>query len=53
MAGGSGAGSTAERLNGPWGVYVDTSGTLYVVDCSNHRVQKWIYGKKIFLFFIR
>lgn len=45
MAGGAGAGSTAEKLNCPWGVYVDSNQTLYVVDQANHRVQQWIYGK--------
>ena len=45
MAGGSGAGSSAEKLNSPWGVYVDSSNTLFVVDRSNHRIQKWTIGK--------
>jgi len=45
MAGGSGAGSTSSQLNSPWGVYVDSSYAVYVVDRSNHRVQKWPMGK--------
>lgn len=45
MAGGSGAGTTPEKLNGPWGIYVSNNGTLYVVDRLNHRVQRWYPGK--------
>ncbi len=44
MAGGNGAGSTPDKLNSPWGVYVDVNGTVYVVDRGNHRVQKWNIG---------
>lgn len=45
MAGGSGSGSTGEKLNYPWGVFVDNSNNLFVVDRSNHRVQQWMIGK--------
>ncbi|CAF4009054.1 unnamed protein product [Rotaria sp. Silwood1] len=45
MAGGNSAGSGAHQLNSPWGIYVDANGTLYIVDSSNHRVQKWLPGK--------
>ena len=41
VAGGNGAGNTADKLSSPWGVYVDGSGTVYVVDRGNHRVQRW------------
>lgn len=44
VAGGNGAGSTADKFNGPWGVYVDVNGTIYVVDRLNHRVQMWTPG---------
>ncbi|CAF2697913.1 unnamed protein product [Rotaria sp. Silwood2] len=44
VAGGNGAGSTADKLNGPWGIYVDASNTIYIVDRSNHRVQRWLFG---------
>ena len=44
MAGGNGAGNTADKLNGPWGVYVDSSQGVYVVDRNNHRVQYWPSG---------
>ncbi len=43
-AGGNGAGSTPDKLNSPWGVYVDVNGSIYVVDRGNHRVQLWISG---------
>ncbi len=45
MAGGNGAGSTPDKLNSPWGVYVAVNGSIYIVDRGNHRVQLWIPGK--------
>lgn len=45
MAGGAGAGSSPQQLNSPWGIYVDGSSSLYVVDRSNHRIQKWLSGE--------
>lgn len=42
VAGGNGAGNTQERLNSPWGIYVDVNGSIYIVDRSNHRVQLWL-----------
>ena len=44
VAGGNGAGSTSEKLSGPWGIYVDANSNLYVVDRGNHRVQFWATG---------
>ncbi|CAF4691309.1 unnamed protein product, partial [Rotaria magnacalcarata] len=44
VAGGNGAGSASNKLNYPWGVYVDVNGTIYVVDRNNHRVQRWNSG---------
>ncbi len=38
------SGITANLLNRPQGIYVDTSGNLFVSDCYNHRVQKWAPG---------
>lgn len=36
-------GATSDLLNSPEGIYVDgTSGTVYVADYANHRVQKWL-----------
>ncbi|CAF1517989.1 unnamed protein product, partial [Adineta steineri] len=37
MAGRAGVGSTSEKLNGPWGMYVDNNAILYVADRLNHR----------------
>ncbi len=54
MAGGGGAGSSAQQLNSPWGVYVDSSSSVWVVDRGNHRVQQWPLGndypKDIYIF---
>ncbi|CAF1598693.1 unnamed protein product, partial [Rotaria magnacalcarata] len=41
---GQGAGSALTQLNGPLGLFVDTVGTLYVVDEFNHRVMRWTQG---------
>ena len=42
MAGGNGAGSTLDKFNTPWGVYVEGNNTIYIADRDNHRVQRWI-----------
>lgn len=44
VAGGNGAGNTPDKLNGPWGIYVDSSNRIYIVDRVNHRVQRWTTG---------
>ncbi|CAF4947046.1 unnamed protein product, partial [Rotaria socialis] len=44
IAGGNGAGSTPDKLNAPWGIYVDNTSGIYIVDRGNHRVQYWSYG---------
>lgn len=31
-------------MSTPWGIYVDNTGAIYVVDRGNHRVQKWMIG---------
>ncbi|CAF3651379.1 unnamed protein product [Rotaria socialis] len=37
------AGSTSDNLNSPEGIYFDeTSGTVYVADYANNRIQKWL-----------
>ena len=41
VAGGNGAGNTGDKLNSPWGIYVDNQATVFVVDRANHRVQRW------------
>ncbi|CAF4021362.1 unnamed protein product, partial [Rotaria sordida] len=44
VAGGNGVGSNTNQLNCPYGIYVDTNETIYVVDRYNHRVQRWLRG---------
>ena len=44
VAGGNGAGAAANQLNKPHGIFVDTSGNLYIADSKNHRIQKWEPG---------
>ena len=44
VAGGNGSGSAANQLHFPNGVYVDGSGTVFVADQSNHRIQKFSPG---------
>lgn len=46
MAGGNGLGNTADKLNSPWGIYLDSSQGLYIVDRGNHRVQYWPSGQQ-------
>ncbi|CAF3590914.1 unnamed protein product, partial [Rotaria socialis] len=46
VAGGQGPGSALTQLFGPEGIFVDTLGTLYVADSSNHRVMRWSQGDK-------
>ncbi|CAF2117285.1 unnamed protein product, partial [Rotaria magnacalcarata] len=46
VAGGQGTGSALTQLNGPYGLFVDTLGTLYVADSFNHRVMRWTQGDK-------
>ena len=38
------AGATANRLREPVSVAVDAYGSLYVTECYNHRVSKWVPG---------
>jgi sugar lactone lactonase YvrE len=44
VAGGNGAGAASDQFNFASGLYVDTSGNVYVADLLNHRVQKWAPG---------
>ena len=44
VAGGNGAGSAANQLANPYGISLDLHGNFYVVEPSNHRVQKWVPG---------
>ncbi|CAF1184096.1 unnamed protein product [Adineta steineri] len=45
VAGGNGAGSTANQLDSPFGVYVSKkTGAIYVADTNNHRIQRFAVG---------
>ena len=45
IAGTGVAGSAADMLNRPNGIFVDTNFDLYVADYSNHRIQKFQSGQ--------
>ncbi|CAF1633265.1 unnamed protein product [Adineta ricciae] len=42
VAGTTLAGSTANQLNEPYCLYIDSNDILYVCDYLNHRIQKWL-----------
>ena len=44
VAGGNNSGNSLNQLNRPWGIYLDSSETLYVADTYNHRIVKWSSG---------
>ena len=44
VAGGNAYGNAANQLAGPYGVYVDSAGNLYVSDFYNDRIQKFPPG---------
>ncbi|CAF5124658.1 unnamed protein product [Rotaria sp. Silwood1] len=44
VAGGQGSEKSLKQLNGPNGVVVDQSGTVYVADEENHRIMRWPKG---------
>ncbi|CAF4623255.1 unnamed protein product, partial [Rotaria socialis] len=46
VAGGQGAGSALAQLSYPYGIFVDTLGTLYVADTGNNRVMRCTQGDK-------
>ena len=41
-----GYGNALTQLSNPYGLVVDTLGTLYVADAGNHRVMRWTQGAK-------
>ena len=44
VAGGNGVGYAPNQINRPFGIFMDASNNLYVVDETNHRIQKWAPG---------
>ncbi|CAF5026866.1 unnamed protein product [Rotaria sp. Silwood1] len=44
VAGGQGKGNSLTQLSNPWGLFVDTLGTIYIADRNNHRVMRWPKG---------
>jgi DNA-binding beta-propeller fold protein YncE len=46
VAGSNGEGSHLNQLNRPYYIFVDEEQSLYVSDCDNHRVTKWLKGAK-------
>ncbi|CAF3455707.1 unnamed protein product, partial [Rotaria sp. Silwood2] len=44
VAGGNGEGNAMNQLKTPWGLCVDDEQTVYIADCSNHRIIEWKYG---------
>lgn len=47
IAGGDRMGNDPSLLNWPEGIFVDNFGTLYIADCNNHRIQKWLRGASV------
>ncbi|CAF1689666.1 unnamed protein product, partial [Didymodactylos carnosus] len=37
-------GNRNDQLDSPQGIYVDGSGSIYIADTNNHRIQKWSRG---------
>jgi len=37
---GDGGAATAARIDGPYGVAIDSSGNMYIADTNNHRIRK-------------
>jgi len=46
VAGGNGEGDQLDQLNYPTYIFIDQEETVYVSDCENHRVMKWLKGAK-------
>ena len=47
MAGTGGGGTGSDRLNGPYGIIIDSSNSLYVADYYNNRIQKFTAGNPL------
>ncbi|CAF4596734.1 unnamed protein product, partial [Rotaria sp. Silwood2] len=44
VAGGNGQGGAVNQLSQPVGLFIDDDQTVYVADCSNHRIVAWKCG---------
>ncbi len=44
VAGGNGMGLSSNQLNGPFGIFIDAMGSIYVADRLNNRIQKFAPG---------
>ncbi|CAF5130593.1 unnamed protein product, partial [Rotaria sp. Silwood1] len=44
VAGVNGRGAGMHQLCNPWGSYVGDDQTVYIADCSNHRIVEWKRG---------
>ncbi|CAF3420795.1 unnamed protein product [Rotaria socialis] len=44
VAGGNGSGNAINKLNEPYGLFVDDNQTVVIADCSNHRIMQWKKG---------
>jgi hypothetical protein len=47
VAGGNRNGKELHQLSDPHGLYVDENATVYIADCSNHRIVEWKSGAAI------
>ncbi|CAF4079781.1 unnamed protein product, partial [Adineta steineri] len=41
VAGGNGSGQELNQLSYPRGMFIDNDKSIYIADCSNHRIVKW------------
>ncbi len=44
VADGQGQGKSPTQLSFPHEIFVNQLGTLYLTDCNNHRVMRWLKG---------
>ncbi|CAF3728340.1 unnamed protein product [Rotaria socialis] len=44
IAGGNGGGGTINKLNEPYGLFVDDDQTVVITDYNNHRIMQWKNG---------
>jgi sugar lactone lactonase YvrE len=46
IVGGNGQGYRMNQLSSPRGIFIDDDQNLYIADCGNDRILKWIYHTK-------